>query len=361
MSLLYSGARTTVVQLRRMPSNAKGFEAKTTPFEQRGWCHFEEAISSIQKPYNQLLDLALAREELESGDWQAISAKAQLDRGAPPRPEKLRRQLEARDFGCPADREILADLYEELFFVVAPTVRAVNLQQPSLSTRPWGKKDLASLAAVLPAFGSCVSLSLRGRQLGDAGAVQLAAELPKLGQLMELNLAGCGIGDEGLKELAVALKELGRLELLWLHGCKFTEKGLQKLKSTLDCAPPELPALQLHAVTLPEDLKHTAEGKAIECMLQQQDSVIKFTHARILERERLRRSPVQALEETEGDGAEPVRGPEDDFLLLLTHAEQQAQISQVQEWLQRSDGRKARLFEKDIATLVRKCKVVQWM
>ncbi|CAK0808432.1 unnamed protein product, partial [Prorocentrum cordatum] len=41
--------------------------------------------------------------------------------------------------------------------------------------------------------------------------------------------------------------------------------------------------------------------------------------------------PREALEETEGDGAEPVRGPEDDFLLLLTHAEQQAQISQVQE------------------------------
>lgn len=363
MSLLYGGARTTVVQLRRLPSNAKSFDAKTTPFEQRGWCHFEEAVSSIQKPYNQLLNLALAKEELENGDWQAISAKAQLDRGLPSTPDKLRRQLAFREFGCPADRALLADLYEDLFSLVAPTVKAVNLQQPSFSSRSWGKKDLASLAAVLPCFESCESLNLRGRQLGDAGAVQVAAELPKLGQLVELNFASCGIGDDGLKGLAVALKEMGRLELLSLHGCKFTEKGLKMLKSALDCAPPRLPALHLEALTLPEDLEHTAEGKAIESMLQQQDSILKFTQARILERERLRWSPTQASADPEGEEEEEEARPpgEDDILILRTHSAQRAQISEVQDWLQRNDRGKARLFKKTMETLVGKCKVVQWM
>jgi hypothetical protein len=169
------------------------------------------------------------------------------------------------------DAEIVAGLYDDFFALITPTIKAVSLQQPAHWTRHrhWMKKDLQNLAASLPSFTVCGSLSLRGRQLGDQGVAILSQVLPRLERLVELNLASCGFGDLGLERLVWILEEMPRLECLCLHGCKFSEPGLQKLRKLLDSTPPALPALR--TLTLPEELEHTVEGQALDTLLQQQE------------------------------------------------------------------------------------------
>jgi len=233
MEHLYGGTMTVVVQLKMMPFAA--FEnMNRTPYDSRGWCFFEEYLSSLyQKSSLQALNLALVSDQLEERgcEWQLVASAAQTEKRPPMHPEQLRQELITRTYSVREDCDVLLTKYTDFFHQLAASTLEISLpQQAHIATaRAWGTKEMDYLVRALPAFSSCMKLNLRGRAFGDVGAEKLAKVLPTATSLETLWINNCDIGNKGIAALAPALRELKNLVDLKLHGSRFTGAGLREL------------------------------------------------------------------------------------------------------------------------------------
>lgn len=308
VAYLYGGNMTLVVQLKLMPIAT--FETMNrTPYDQRGWCYFEEMISSVArdqlypalgKNTFQILNLALVGEKMEeiserqrfkvSGDqmvkdgyeWQLVASAAQGDRRPPMHPEQFRQELQFKSFSHLIDCDTVANRYAEYFFAVAPSIIEINLphQSHTPNVKPWGSKEVDCLARALQAFSECMKLNLCGRTIGDSGAEKLAKILPSMTKLETLWLNNCEIGNKGMSALAPAILTLKKLVDIKLHGSRFTSIGLRELcdvaffpwyenkekESGWERSYLKLTALE--DVTLPLELAKTAAAEALDRLVK---------------------------------------------------------------------------------------------
>jgi len=132
----------------------------------------------------------------------------------------------------------------------------------------WGDDELQQVAAVLPAFKLCESLTITRQGFGDRGLGTLCGALPSLGRLLVLVMGDCisftgsgfealagqhmsvlevldlsrtGIDDQGVGALAQQLPRFLQLKSLYLQGCRgISTLGMMRL---VDCLP-HLPILE---------------------------------------------------------------------------------------------------------------------
>jgi len=229
---LYGSAMTIVVQLKLMPFAA--FEnMNRTPYENRGWCYFEEYLAGLRESSFQSLNLSLINDQLEERncDWPLLASAAQNEKRPPLHPDALKQELITRVYSARDDCDVLLTKYTEFFSQLAGSTLEISLplQAHIAGARPWGIKEVDYLVRALPAFTSCMKLNLRGRSLGDSGAEKLSKALPALARLETLWINNCDIGNKGITALAPALRELKNLIDLKLHGSRFTAVGLREL------------------------------------------------------------------------------------------------------------------------------------
>jgi len=194
VSFLYAGLSTFVIQVTQMPKYGRlagGVELNRTPYELRGWCLYETAISALLKDSNQLLNLGLAEAELASGDkgWHEVTTKAAAGgRRSPLAPDDFAAELAQTEFTSNNESKRILSQYIELFTKAAPTVRVLRLNNDSAGSG-WGEKEFGQLFRALPAFTSCTSLHLMGHQnLGEQELQMLKDVLPKLDALQKVEL-----------------------------------------------------------------------------------------------------------------------------------------------------------------------------
>jgi len=230
---LYGSPWTTVVQLKQIPDG-------TTPYHKRGWCEFQESISSIIKPCTKLLNLEFVNSSLDAGvyalddgmDWHTLSHDAQAEMRPPIFPDDFQEGLPLKEFHDEGDSILVTNVYRWYFNAVAQkTQRLVLCNRNYPSSSGWGKHEAAILAHALSAFSNCEELNLAKHMLGDDGIALLAAAIPKLRKLRELSFEGCDFGIPGLQHLSEMLHSLPTLKLL----------------------------------NLPEHLRGTDEGKSLQC------------------------------------------------------------------------------------------------
>lgn len=183
---LYSDKKTAVVQLTRMPPEAQllgVLESNLTPYKMRGWCFFEAAVAGLLKHATMLLDLGLGAEvlEREAASWRDLWKASAGERLPPVSPEDMAVELKRRRFSYSGDAELVAKEYGRFFSDASPQVEMLFFGHAPSAGPGWGDVELSQLARVLPAFGSCKWLNLRGNHaLGEGGLAQLRAQLPRL-------------------------------------------------------------------------------------------------------------------------------------------------------------------------------------
>jgi hypothetical protein len=156
IEFLYGGQMSIVVQLKQMPVAA--FEnMNRTPYDGRGWCYFEEVVSSVSKSTFQSLNIALVQDRLEefSCEWNLVASMAQNEKKVPMHPDQLKQELILRSFTIREDCDILLAKYTEFFHSFAASALDLSLpQQTHISGgRPWGQKEVDYLIRALPSFG----------------------------------------------------------------------------------------------------------------------------------------------------------------------------------------------------------------
>lgn len=242
INLLYGARMTTVVKLTQMPTPQDGTVANLTPYELRGWCIFEEAVSGIVKHGSWLLDLGAVDDALYSTRIQNISKTAVSRREPPLHPDDFASRLETAKFTNGADKSLVTHLYRQFFSDVCAKAKEVSFSRPWNWTshhNSWGPTQATQLGKSLPAFVSCESLLLHGHcDLGSGvnGALDLAQAFTALPHLRMLLLSDCGLTDRFLQHLASRFEEM-HLEILWLDGNPLTGDGLQVVAERLGEAP----------------------------------------------------------------------------------------------------------------------------
>jgi len=173
INVLYSDGRSIVIQLKQLPSPS--FDGMNdTPYHERGWCKFEEAVSSIIKGHNshvgELLDLQAGSKVLEdtrpNANYYALSRACMVTRHPPLSPDDFAEVLANLKFTNGGDRDVVADMYREFFGEVCAAAKKIDFSRPWNWRRredSWGPPQAAYLPVCCHAFvvaRSCICIAI---------------------------------------------------------------------------------------------------------------------------------------------------------------------------------------------------------
>jgi len=234
-----------LVRVWMLTATAEGI----TPYQQRGWPHFEAALATINAHRGaDVLDIGRCESgarHLDRG-WPCttvgmsalVDANSQsLDEAtlkicAPPRkppmtPKAFAKSLETKVFKRGGDADMLIQLYNEYFMAFASSVETLDM-----SGLGWEDLDVEKVADSLPFFGQLRELNLANNEITELGAGYLADEIPKCSSLKKLFLAGNKIepGLEGSERLietwAAASKDDFWLFLWYPTHCDYVKRKI---------------------------------------------------------------------------------------------------------------------------------------
>jgi len=265
IDLLYGGKMSIVVQLKDIPE--PHFEGmNSTPYNRRGWCVFEEAVSSILKDNDKVWNLSNVSKELKSGEtYKEVLCAAVSLRQPPVPPQQFCEQLESLVFTSGADRVLVGQIYTDFFNKMCVCAASLTFSNPwnwiTNRIRSWGPKEAEQLAQALPSFRACEILCLNCHLelgTGEGAAELLVTALARLPQLRQLLMSGCGLRDDFLIHLANCPTSLPRLQHLWLGDPNyFSGDGLSALAAGLERLP------SLVDLQLPADIQFTKEAECL--------------------------------------------------------------------------------------------------
>mmetsp|Transcript_60402 Transcript_60402/g.155682 ORF Transcript_60402/g.155682 Transcript_60402/m.155682 type:complete len:528 (+) Transcript_60402:79-1662(+) len=172
-------------------------------YKERGWCHFERALSTMALPPESVLDLGGLRPSWTN--WAQVARECQAPRMPPTAPEQFENDLLQRSFQMEEDRAICVPRYSEVFQEVMQ-----NLTELWYCGIGWSDLEAERLAQMLLQCNSLRELGLRGNVIADAGAYSLADVFNQCPTLQALDLEGNIIGPDGIQELEGAWAEAGK-------------------------------------------------------------------------------------------------------------------------------------------------------
>ena len=200
-----------------MPEGAENL----APVEQRGWCIFEQQLSSLVKFYGCYLELGKLGDEQDAADherttrrWREIRRICRAMRPPPLAPDRFEALMTA---GL-ASGEIRFTSGKDLFDVCIPQyeaafVRLFGEEKKLVFTYlGWGDEQIRQLCEALEyasrrsALGRITSINLSGNSIGDDGAAHLASLLERrvVPRLRVLRVHHNPISDEGRAKLSAA-------------------------------------------------------------------------------------------------------------------------------------------------------------
>ena len=211
MAALYSHPSTWTLKLTSLPAVRHGDVAapaddegsNTAPYNDRGWCFTEAAVSQLVKPYTLTLDLA----HYSGGEAVLAYLIRECRTGRPPplSPSEFDEQLASKLFTwrqtvLPTVSRLYCTAFEERF------AKATQLPFIDLG---WGDAEVKSLCRVIDAgaLRQTRTINLAGNQISDAGARLLAESLRRgtAPALEEISLLGNPVSEAATEELEAAL------------------------------------------------------------------------------------------------------------------------------------------------------------
>mmetsp|Transcript_22794 Transcript_22794/g.65717 ORF Transcript_22794/g.65717 Transcript_22794/m.65717 type:complete len:840 (+) Transcript_22794:97-2616(+) len=185
----FAHARVSKWCLSRTPEGS-------TPYKDRGWPHFEKAVTSLGGPdYEPMLDLGLARPNWAS--WGQILQDCRLKLTPPAAPDMFAVDLAGKVFSDAIDRERVIRLYAEAFSHNIGS--AICLGYGGLH---WGDREAIRISKVLPLCTALRELDLQQNDIGRRGAAALSGTLVRCPQLERLSLWGNCLDAEARELLA---------------------------------------------------------------------------------------------------------------------------------------------------------------
>ena len=142
-------------------------------------CYVESSLSAVLKPAGQIIDLkhysnknVLRHTKDVAKQYRDARKACEAGRNPPQLPETVAAALQTKVFQAKSDSEVVARLYFDFFYAVAP--RLASLLRPKLQ---WGASQAQELAVAMPHFDRCHTLDVSGNPLGVEGAKRLAASI----------------------------------------------------------------------------------------------------------------------------------------------------------------------------------------
>mmetsp|Transcript_14505 Transcript_14505/g.30433 ORF Transcript_14505/g.30433 Transcript_14505/m.30433 type:complete len:639 (-) Transcript_14505:63-1979(-) len=189
-NLIYGHTNITTLIQTKMRSNINAERA----YLKRGWCRFERAVSTINKPQNMLIDVGLVAqawtENLHPAKYQstwefvAFIGKQGANTCPPRTPEHLNAELDETSFtNGRTDAESVKELYASTFRVMAATMRSLHFTYPA-----WGLLEARVLAESLPDFISCTQFQIFSSKLGQEAAPLLKLAWARMPALTDLRV-----------------------------------------------------------------------------------------------------------------------------------------------------------------------------
>eukprot|EP00325_Prymnesiales_sp_UTEX-LB-985_P006681 CAMPEP_0174703536 /NCGR_PEP_ID=MMETSP1094-20130205/7444_1 /TAXON_ID=156173 /ORGANISM="Chrysochromulina brevifilum, Strain UTEX LB 985" /LENGTH=1008 /DNA_ID=CAMNT_0015901471 /DNA_START=155 /DNA_END=3181 /DNA_ORIENTATION=+ len=208
-------------------------------YTQSGWCTAESALSSLIKSNSLRIDIGkFTRNRLfGSNVADEIAESAAGTRMPPLLPSVIKKALQEKTFFNPkADREVVFNLYKDVFDAVVPYQEVLKF-----AGLRWGHAEAEGLAQALPSFSKLRILDLWNNAIGAAGVrVLLKALVGKSWEgaaLIELNLGLNDLGDEGIIELSHTIRgasqQFSRLQKLNLLLNDFGDGAASELGEAL--------------------------------------------------------------------------------------------------------------------------------
>jgi len=222
INVLYASLRTFVLQLTAVPMSVEAparFLVNHTPYELRGWCHFEAIISSVLKDTFFMFDLGKVDAALldDNTDAHAVFTDATGTRLPPATPEDLEQALQKLNFTSGADRGMVVKKYAVFFADAASTATELCFDNRADSSG-WGDFEIQQLSRALQAFTACKVLSLSGHSISDQALELITEALSRMPQLEKLFLTGPlnTFGASSVELLQKQIEACPSLKLLWL-------------------------------------------------------------------------------------------------------------------------------------------------
>jgi len=204
VSLWYVHRNTEVWLLSRVPH-------AEVPYCARGWTSFEEALCSLIKAPDTVLDFGRLPIHIYSDphrySWQDVLRGCRARRKPPVQPEFFSADLLCKKFSVLTDRDFVSLAYRKAFHQVL-----CCSEQLSYARSEWGDREANQLAGILHLCEHLQELDLRGNDISGDGATALARALPRCKTLTRLCLCGNPIGDHSKRELREMWLQAGKNE-----------------------------------------------------------------------------------------------------------------------------------------------------
>ena len=208
-------------------------------YDESGWCHFESAVSSIIKPWDQRLTI-----QQSSGDeveYATLGQNCKVARRPPVTPATFEQELRARSFTSGTDSNIVKELYDRTFHDLSHSVTRLCFRNLL-----WSLEEARLLSQTLPMFVNCVEVDLSHNPFGIHGIRVLMDKIADMARLRSLGLQHCrgmGVAEE-VRTWSPPLRRMAYCKVLNLSENTFGDAGIAILAPDLR-AMPKLSELQI--------------------------------------------------------------------------------------------------------------------